>query len=98
MVPQTEARTAAPTAAVRDSLVVGAPLSVTGLQLSVVQQLVVDERVRPSRVELLVAAVQLAKQPWLLKPLKPVTGNVDVVVKQLSVVEFEQVTFAELRQ
>jgi len=99
MVPQTEARTAVPRAAVRDSLVVGAPLTATGLQLSVVQQVSAVDMVTLSRVELVVPAVQPAKQPWLLKPVKPeMLGNVDVAVKQLSVLFSVQVVFAELRQ
>ena len=77
MDPQTEARTAAPTAAVRDSLVVGAPLSVTGLHLSVEQHSILVSQAMPSRVALVVALHPVVvMQPWLLKPLKPeILGN-----------------------
>ena len=94
MVPQTEARTAAPRAAVRDSLVVGAPL-MTVLHLSVEQQSILVSRVMmPSMVELVVALHPVvAVQPWLLKPLKPVIlGNAGHKKRRMMMSQYERQT------
>ena len=70
--PHTEARRAAPTAAVKVSLVAGASLvRVRGLHLSVEQQVVFAVYVLPSTVlDVFTGQEATVKQPWELKPTK----------------------------